>query len=66
MRRIGLLGGGLLAPLLGVAAHAASVSPSNPNLQYIRRWEDSSPSQPWAYAQGSSIIASFTDLIPEF
>jgi lysophospholipase L1-like esterase len=50
----------LLGLLLAGAAHAASVSPTNPNLQYIGRWDDSTPSQPWAYAQGSTLIASFT------
>jgi len=50
----------LLAFLLAAGAEAANVSPSDPNLQYIGRWDDSDPTQPWAYAQGSTVIASFT------
>jgi len=50
----------LLGILLAATTQAATVSPSDPNLQFIGRWERSHPSEPWAYAQGSSLIASFT------
>jgi hypothetical protein len=61
--RINILGICLLGLLLTAGAQAAAISPSDPNLQYIGRWDASNPSQPWAYAQGSSIIASFTGTI---
>ena len=50
----------LLTLVFSNGAHAETISPSDPNLQYIGRWDDSTPSQPWAYAQGSTVIASFT------
>jgi len=60
MTRIKLLRLWLLGSLLVAGVQAANVSPSDPNLQYVGRWDQSSPIQPWAYAQGSSVIASFT------
>jgi lysophospholipase L1-like esterase len=50
----------LFSVLLGGTALATTISPTDPNLQYIGRWDTASPSQPWAYAQGSSVIVSFT------
>ena len=50
----------LLGLLFGAGPQAASVSPSDANLQYVGRWDAPNPLQPWAYAQGSSVVASFT------
>lgn len=51
----------ILLLLTAAAAHAAvSVDPSHPELQLIGRWDLANPSQPWAQAQGSSVIVSFT------
>ena len=41
-------------------AQAVTVSPSDPNLQYVGRWEIKPSADPWAFHQGSSVIASFT------
>ena len=61
MMRMGSLGLWLFALLFAAGARAStSISPSHPDLQYIGRWQDSNPAQPWAQAQGSSFIASFT------
>lgn len=45
--------------LIDFSAHAASIDPSDPNILYTGRWEDSTPSQPWAQAKSSSIVANF-------
>jgi len=50
----------LLCLWLAGDAKAAIISPADPYLQYIGRWDASNPAQPWAYAQGSSVIVSFT------
>lgn len=38
----------------------APVSPSDPNVQLTGRWDRSNPTQPWAFAQGSSVIVNFS------
>ena len=59
--RLGSLGLWLFGLLFTAGAQAStSISPSDPNLRYIGRWQGSNPTQPWAQAQGSSLIASFT------
>jgi hypothetical protein len=45
--------------LLGCTAHADTISPTDANILYTGRWEMATPSQPWAQAKGSSIIANF-------
>jgi hypothetical protein len=50
----------LLGLLLAPGVQAASVNPSDPDLHYVGRWDMTNPSQPWAQAQGASVIASFT------
>jgi len=51
-----VLSGGLL---LSGAARAEFISPSDSNILYTGRWGVTTPSLPWAQAQGSSIIANF-------
>lgn len=54
---------------LAASVNAATVvDPSDVNLQYTGRWDQSNPNQPWAYAKGTSIIAKFkgTDLSGTF
>lgn len=41
------------------SAFADSIDPSDSNISYTGRWQDSDPSSPWAQAKGSSIIANF-------
>jgi hypothetical protein len=48
-----------LFSLTGAAQAVTPVDPSNPNILYTGRWDDSNPSQPWSYWIGSSIIARF-------
>jgi lysophospholipase L1-like esterase len=48
------------ALLLDGTARAETIDPSDPNLLYTGRWADSNPSEPWAQAQSSSVIAKFT------
>jgi len=43
----------------GIAAFAVTIDPSDSNISYTGRWNDSDTSQPWAQAKGSSIIANF-------
>lgn len=45
--------------LLGGTARAEFTDPADPNILYTGRWSDAAPSEPWAQAQGSSIIANF-------
>jgi lysophospholipase L1-like esterase len=45
--------------LLGYTAHADTIPPTDANILYTGRWDMSTPSQPWAQAKGSSIIANF-------
>jgi lysophospholipase L1-like esterase len=40
-------------------AGAATLDPSKASLLYTGRWEDSAPSEPWAQAKGSSLLANF-------
>jgi len=47
------------ALLLGASARAESIDPSDANILYTGRWEDSNPSRPWAQTKGSSVIANF-------
>ena len=49
----------LIAILTGTGAAATAVPADDPGILYTGRWDQSDPSQPWAYAQGSSIIARF-------
>jgi hypothetical protein len=42
------------------AAHADTVDPTDPLIRYTGRWDHSTPTKPWAYWIGSSIIAKFT------
>lgn len=42
-----------------LCASATTVDPSDPNILYTGRWDHSNASQPWAQAQGSSIIVAF-------
>lgn len=49
----------VLALLTVGTARAATVDPSDANLQYSGRWDRSIASQPWAQAKGSTVIASF-------
>jgi len=42
-----------------VPAGATTIAPSDPNILYTGRWDQSNASQPWAQAQGSSIIVVF-------
>ena len=39
--------------------HAERMSPADPRIRYIGRWERSDPSNPWCAWQGSSIQARF-------
>lgn len=39
---------------------AETIAPNNENIRYTGRWEYSTPTKPWAYWIGSSIIARFT------
>jgi hypothetical protein len=48
------------APLFATGAQAETVSPTDSDLQYVGRWDTSNASRPWAYAQGSTLIATFT------
>jgi lysophospholipase L1-like esterase len=50
----------LIGFLFVTVVNATTVSPSDPNLQFIGRWDWSDPPEPWAFAQGSSVIVSFT------
>lgn len=45
---------------LHAGTQATPISPADPNLQYIGRWDDSNDAMPWSHAQGSSVITSFT------
>ena len=45
--------------LAGTAQAVTTVDPSDPNILYTGRWDSSTPSQPWSYWIGSSIIANF-------
>jgi lysophospholipase L1-like esterase len=54
---IGLVFSGVL--LLGGSGRAEVIDPSDPNILYTGRWDDSTASEPWAQAQGSSVIANF-------
>ena len=47
------------ALLAATAAHADFFGPTDPNILYTGRWENSNPFAPWAQAQGSSIIVNF-------
>ena len=49
----------LLAIVFAPPAHAVAIDPSDANILYTGRWNTSNPSQPWAQAKGSSIIARF-------
>jgi len=46
--------------LFSAAAQATTVSPADPNLQFIGRWDRSDQATPWCFAQGSAVIARFT------
>ena len=46
--------------LMAAAAQAVTtVGPSDPSILYTGRWDFSSPTQPWCYWIGASIIARF-------
>jgi len=46
--------------LLSVAAQAGTIiDPTDPNIRYTGRWDMSTPSQPWSYWIGASLIAEF-------
>ena len=50
----------MVFPALWVGAVAAAMAPpTDPHIIYSGRWDLSNPQQPWAQAQGSSIIANF-------
>jgi hypothetical protein len=38
---------------------AQTIAPDNPNILYTGRWDQTTNTQPWAYAKGTSIIAKF-------
>ncbi|MFC1800349.1 hypothetical protein ACFL2Z_05550, partial [Candidatus Eisenbacteria bacterium] len=48
-----------LALLAGAAQAVSTVDPSDSNFLYTGRWNASTPSEPWCYWIGSSIIANF-------
>jgi lysophospholipase L1-like esterase len=48
-----------LAIVSVTSACADAIDPSDANIQYTGRWNQSNPSQPWAQAKGASIIANF-------
>jgi len=50
----------LLGLLFVSAAQAETVDPAHPEVHYSGRWDQSDPAQPWAQAQGSTVVASFT------
>jgi hypothetical protein len=45
--------------LAGAAQAVTTIDPSDPNILYTGRWSLASPSQPWCYWIGASIIANF-------
>ena len=49
----------LCTVISGSAVFAATISPDNPNIRYMGRWNFDNPSVPWVYWQGSSIIVNF-------
>jgi hypothetical protein len=45
--------------LCGIAQAATVITPDNPNIQYVGRWDYSNPSAPWCHAKASAIIVNF-------
>ncbi len=43
----------------GTVQAVSTIDPSDPNILYTGRWDSSTPSQPWSYWIGSSIIVNF-------
>jgi lysophospholipase L1-like esterase len=58
-RKLYTLSSSLVVLLLACLAHATVIDPSDSNLLYTGRWQQSNPSAPWAQAKGSSVIARF-------
>jgi hypothetical protein len=54
-----VLAGALLLALCP-STRAAAVSPDHPDLRYVGRWDDSTPSLPWAQAKGSTLELGFS------
>ena len=45
--------------ICGIAQAATVIDPSNSNIQYRGRWDDSNASAPWCHAKSCTIIANF-------